>query len=177
MAEEQVTRGQESPRLSKNSKLLGFLFAFICIGGSVAIFGVVVFLRKDCPDCKQRSPILVAMLAILGTLLFFLGLSILTAFCRRRRNSSTLPPQVVMSSIPAEDLENSPAPIRPGKHVAYGRLVVIEASSLDLPGYFTAVQNTDAVNSSAEAGFWKDDLDIRPPSYEQAVALDDNILQ
>lgn len=67
MAEEQVTAEQETPRLSKNAKWLGLLFAFICINVSVALFVVVAILRKDCPDCKQSSPILLPMLIILAT--------------------------------------------------------------------------------------------------------------
>ncbi|KAL9957925.1 hypothetical protein ACROYT_G034881 [Oculina patagonica] len=226
MAEEQVTEELEEPRLSKNSKLLGFFFAFICIGGSMAIFAVVVFLRKDCPDCKQRSPIVMPMLVILATLLFFLGIipcnhvvygrpfvieassldlpdyftavqntgevssSVDAEFCTdvpeirppsyeqavgldgnimRQKNSLNPTAQDAVSSIPAEDVENSPVPILPDNHVAEGRpMIVIEASSLDLPDYFTAVQNTGEVSSFVDSG---------PPSYEQAVELDDNTLQ
>ena len=170
MADEQVAGEQESPRLSKHSKWLGFLFTFICINGSVVIFVIVIFLRTDCTDCKQHSPMLVPMLVILATLLFLLGLSMLTGFCARRKNSTALTSQVAISSIPAEDLEKSPAPILPDNRVPCGRPFVIEASSLDLPDYFTAVQNSSAVYSSADTALWTDVLEIRPPSYEQAVS-------
>lgn len=168
MADEQVTREQEAPRLSKNAKRLGFSFAFICINASIVIFVIVIFLRKGCPDCSQRSPILVPMLVIVATLLFFLGVSILTPLFVGRKNSSTLTPQVVISSIPAEDLEKSPAPILPYNHVPF-----VASASIDLPDYFTAIQNTAEIYSSVDADVWTEESvpEIRPPCYEQAVQM------
>lgn len=172
MAEEQVTAEQETPRLSKNAKWLGLLFAFICINVSVALFVVVAILRKDCPDCKQSSPILLPMLIILATLLFFLGVSILTPLCLRRTRSLTRTPrELVVSSIPAGDVEKSPAPILPYNHVPNGEPFV-ESSSIDLPDYFTAVRNIGEVNLSVDAEVWTEGApEIRPPCYEQALEM------
>ena len=156
MAEEQVIEEQEAPRSPKHSERLAFLFTFICIIASVFISVIVIFLRSECPDCKKRSPILVPMLVVLVTLLFFLGLSMLTAFCASRKNSLTLTPQVARSSIS-------------DNRVPCGQPFVTEASSLYLPDYFTAIQNTGAVYSSADTEFCTHVLEIRPPSYEQAV--------
>ena len=79
MAEEQVSEEQEVPRLSKNAKRLGLSFVFLCIIASMSLFVAVAISLRDCSDCKQRSPMLVPMMAILATLLLFLGISILTA--------------------------------------------------------------------------------------------------
>ena len=176
MAEEQVTTGEEAPRLSKNSKWLGFVFAFVCISASVAIFAVLTCLRQNCLEGGPRSPIVQAMLAILGALLFFLGLSILAASCRRRKNSSPTPQVAFCGSIAAADLETSFAPTLPYSQAADGQAFVIEASSLELPDYFTATQNTSAVYSSMDSAFWSPNVhEILPPSYEEAMELSGNI--
>ena len=168
MAERQVTGEQEAPRtLSKNYKRLIFSIAFICISASVVIFAIVIFLRKDCPGCKQRSSIVAPALVILATLLLFLGVSLLTPLCVTRKQSSTPTPQVVVSTIPAEDLEKSPAPV-----LLYNHAPFLESYSIDLPDYFTAVQNTDESYVSAEADVCtKDALEIRPPCYEEALKM------
>lgn len=117
MAEEQVSEEQEAPRLSKNAKRLGLTLAFFCIIASMSLFAAVAISLRDCADCNQRSPMLVPVMAILATLLFFLGISILTAFCGRRKSSLTRTPRVVVSSISSEDLEKSPVSTLPYYHV------------------------------------------------------------
>lgn len=173
MAEDQVFEEQEAPRLSKNAKRLGLSFVLFCIIASVVLFAAVAISLRGCPDCKQGSPMLVSMMAILGTLLLFLGISILTAFCRRRKSSSTRTPRVAISSIPAEDLEKSPAPTLPYYHVPHRQpTFVVKTSPMDLPNYFTAIQNTSEVYSSLHATAWPEDiLEIQPPCYEEAVAM------
>lgn len=169
MAEEQVTSEQEAPKFSKNAKTLGLSFVFFCIIASVVLFAAVAMSLRDCPDCNPSSPMLVSMMTILATLLFFLGISILTAFCRscgKRKNSLTRTPRVVISSIPAEDLENSPARRLPYRQVQHRQpAFVVKTSQLDLPDYFTAIQNTGELNSSLHAA-------AQPPSYEEAVAIE-----
>lgn len=169
MAEEQVTSEQEAPTLSKNAKRLGLSFVFFCIIASVVLFAAVAMSLTVCPDCKQRSPLLVSMMAILATLLFFLGISILTAFCRscgKRKRSLTRTPRVVISSIAAEDLEKSPARRLPYHQVQHRQpAFVVKTSPLDLPDYFTAIQNTGELNSSSLHAA------AQPPSYEEAVAI------
>ena len=159
--QQQESGEQESPRLSKTSKWIG-LFSFVCISASVVIFTIAIFRREDCLDGDQCSPILRAMLVLLATLLFFLGVSILTPLCIRIQ-SSTRTPQVVVSSIPAGDLEKSPAPILPNNHIPF-----VDIPSTDLPDYFTAVQNTGDVYLSVDAGVCSENL---PPCYEQALAM------
>ena len=174
MAEEQVTFEQEAPRLSKNAKRVALSFVFFCIIASVVLFAVVAISRRDCPDCKQRSTMLVPVMAILATLLFFLGISILTAFCRRRKSSLTRSPRVVISSISSVDLEKSPVPTLPYQQVSYRQpAFVVKTSPLDsVPDYFTVNQNTGELYSSLHAAAWPEDiLEIQPPCYEEAVAM------
>lgn len=161
MAEEQVTSEQEAPKLSKNAKTLGLSFVFFCIIASVVLFAAVAMSLRDCTDCKQSSPMLVSMMAILATLLFFLGISKLTAVCRscgKRKSSLTRTPRVVISSIPAEDLENSPARRLPYLQVQHRQPAFVVS--------FTAIQNTAGeLDSSLHAA-------AQPPSYEEAVAIE-----
>lgn len=105
-------------------------------------------------------------------LLFFLGGSILTACWRKGQNSTAGVPQVVISLIPAEDLEKSPAPILPYNHIPRHHPIVMKASSLDLPDYFTVAQNIDEVYPSVDAEVWTEDVpETPPPCYEQALEM------
>ena len=180
MAEEQVSVEHEAPRLSKNAKRLGLSFVFFCIIASMSLFAAVVILLRDCADCDHRSPMLVSIMALLATLLLLLGISILTAFCGRRKSSLTQTPRVVISSIPSEDLEKSPVSTLPSYHVPHRQpAFVIEPSPMDLPNYFTAIQNTGELYLSlhAEARL-ENNFEIQPPCYEEAVAMaEDEILQ
>lgn len=104
-------------QLTKNPKWLGLCLAFVCLNISVALFVAIAIFRKEaCLDCKQFSPILLPMLIILATLLLFLAVSILMSLCLRRTRSLTRTPQVLISSIPAGDLEKSPTAILPYNH-------------------------------------------------------------
>ena len=180
MAEEQVSEEQEAPRWSKNTKRLGLSFVFFCIIASMSLFAAVAILLRDCSDCNQRSPVLVSMMALLATLLLLLGISILTAFCGRRKSSLARTPRVAISSIPSEDLEKSPVSTLPSYHVPHRQpAFVVETSPLDLPNYFTAIQNTGELYLSlhAEARL-ENNFEIQPPCYEEAVAMaEDEILQ
>ena len=172
MAEEQVSEEQEAPRLSKNAKRLGLLFVLFCIIASMGLFAAVAISLRDCADCNQGSPILARMMAILATLLLFIGIGILTAFCARRKSSLTRAPRVIISSIPSEDLEKSPVSTLP-YHVPHRQpAFVIETSSLDLPSYFTVVQNMGELYPSLHAAArLENNFEIQPPCYEEAVAM------
>ena len=89
-------------------------FAFLCVATSGIIL-VIIFclLIEDCDGCRS-------FLGTTAFVLFIAGLMILLTivFCKRRfrrRNSPTA--QVVISFIPAKDLEKSPAPILPYNRV------------------------------------------------------------
>ena len=155
MAEGRATGEQEAPRLTKNFKWPGFIFTFICIIVGVGFFVAFIFLVQD---EQQRSPIPPVVLLFLAVLFNFLWIAA-KIMPLTRKNSST--------HIAPEDLENSPAPSLPYNHVPF-----VESSSIDLPDYFTAVQNTDEGSTSENANVCTEGVpEIRPPSYEQALEM------
>jgi len=131
-----------------------------------AIMLLLVFV--DCIGCSRYSK----LLGNIAAALFAAGLLILSAilcYKRRRINTTT---QVVVSLIPAEDLEKPAAPILPFLHVPH-RLPFIETSSINsLPDYFTAVQNPDEIYLSVDADDWTENVpETPPPSYEEALEM------
>ncbi|XP_078345255.1 uncharacterized protein LOC144630760 [Oculina patagonica] len=136
-------------------------FAFLCIAASAIILLIIfVLFMEDCVGCRS---LLARDLGIAAAVLFIAGLMILlTIICWKRRHCH-LNPQVVISRIPTEDLEKSPAPILPYNHIPH-RQPFDETSSNDLPDYFTAVQNIDDIWTENVPG-------TPPPSYEQALEM------
>lgn len=172
---------ESSTSSTKCTRKLYLSLAFFSLTASVAIFVtvvIVVFLFEYCPSCQQISrdrneSYLVTILGTIATLLFFFGGSILTACWRRGQNTENSrtegEPQVVVSLIPAEDLEKSPAPILPYNHIPRHQPIFMKASLLDVPGYCSVVKNIDEVCSSA----WTEDvLETPPPCYEEALKME-----
>jgi len=124
---------------------------------AVILVLVVVLFIEDCVGCSLYTK----LLGIIAAALFAAGLLILSAIlCYKRRHINTTP-QVVVSLIPAEDLEKSAAPILPFVYFP-PRLPFIETSSIDsLPEYFSVVQNPVEVRSS----------ETPPPTYEEALEM------
>ena len=144
-------------------------FAFLCITVTavILVFVLVLFI-EDCVGCSLYYKLLGNIAATLCAA----GLVILSAIlCYKRRHTNTTP-QVVVSLIPAEDLEKSAAPILPFIHVPH-RLSFKETSSIDsLPDYFTVVQNPDGVYLSEDAEVWNENVpETPPPSYEEALEM------
>ena len=159
---------QESSRSStKFTRRICLTLAFSSLSASVAISLIVIFSLHGNKSYLER------ILGIFATLLFFLGVSIFTAYSRRRQNSrSEAVPQVAVSLVPEEDLEKSPAPILPYNHIPRHQPFAMKASSQDLPGYTTVVKNIDEVYSSVDAKVWTEDIpDIPPPCYEEALKM------
>lgn len=169
---------ESSTSSTKCTRKLCLSLAFLSLTASVAIFLIAVFLFEYCPGCQQSSrdrneSYLVTILGTIATLLFFFGGSILTACWRRGQNTENSrtegEPQVVVSLIPAEDLEKSPAPILPYNHIPRHQPSFMKASLLDVPGYYSVVKNIDEVCSSA----WTEDvLETPPPCYEEALKME-----
>ena len=100
--------------------------AFISITASVLL---LVF-RQFLPDANV-SYIVVAILGIIAAILFLFGVCLILIFWRTKLHN---PSQVVISSIPDEDLaENFPAPTLPSNHVPHRLPVVVKACSVGLP--------------------------------------------
>ena len=151
-------------------------FALTCIVMSAAILAVMFSLftsSTDCVSCRSYFKLLgIVAAALLATGLLILLLRPMMMCYKRRRRINTNP-QVVVSLIPAEDLEKSAAPILHFVHVSH-RLPFMETSSIDsLPDYFTAVQNPDEVYASVDTDVWIENVlaETPPPSYEEALEM------
>jgi len=114
-----------------------------------------------------------------ATVLFFLlgvmALALLVHY-KRRKHSTTVTSSVVISSIPPEDLEKSPAPTLRYNRVSQRQQLAQASSmyptSLDLPDYFSVVQNIDEVYSSVNADYSSEDVpETPPPCYEEAIEI------
>ncbi|KAL9957928.1 hypothetical protein ACROYT_G034885 [Oculina patagonica] len=91
-------------------------------------------------------------------------LLIIARYRRQNDLTSSSTPQDVLSSIPAEDSEDSACPLLlPCSH-APRRFSFVEVSSIHLPDYFTAVQSTESLYSS-------DVPDTPPPCYDEVVEM------
>ena len=104
-----------------------------------------------------------------------IGAAVIACNKRHRPESNSI--DVVVSEIPMEDLEKSPAPILPYNHIPHCP-VCAEACCTDLPDYFIAISNVPKVSPQLrQRGFWTEDIDNSddekdpPPCYEQALRM------
>ena len=180
----QVTnQTQESMRVlstARKCSLVLLIFALLCFGAGVFNFGIVIVLmaQASCSDCKQSSVgksdpnTLLQILSTVGLSLFVLGFGLLGGYFRRSKKccASQVAESVVISTIPAEDLEKSPAPDLQHNDISSSHLFFSTTS--DLPDYFTAVANADNLYSTVDAGVWTEDVpNLPPPSYERALEM------
>lgn len=174
MAETSIQEASRSSKCGEKlfvSVLAGL--ALFCFAASS--FGLVIIVTSFCPDCSSATSSSV-MDAYWGVtvLLFLLGVVALTLLVYYKRRQQSTTSRVAISSIPAEDLEKSPAATLPDNRVSQ-RWPLPQASStyqtsLDLPDYFTVIQNTDEVYRSANTEVWAEDsLETPPPCYEEAI--------
>ena len=110
-------------------------------------------------------------------ILIFVVIGAAVIACNKRHRPESNSVGVVVSEIPMEDLEKSPAPILPYNHIPH-RPVCAEACSTDLPDYFRAISNVPKVSPHlGQRGFWTEDIDNSdnekdpPPCYEQALRM------
>lgn len=154
------------------SAIVGFAFFCFAASATVVVLSVVLL----CPECSLPADTsLVNIYWGAAILLFHLGVMTvgLLIYHKRRQNRTS---RVVISSIPAEDLEKSPAPTLPYNQVPrrqpFVQVSSIDYTALDLPDYATAVQNIDGVYSSMNAEvLTEDDPETPPPCYEQALEM------
>ena len=161
--------------------------AFLFIAGSLSISAIIVMIVviwfKGCTSCEKsllesNESYLVTILGCVGTLFFVLGGSILMAFSWKNVQNNTYDdiPRAVISLIPAEDLEKSPAPVLPYYHIPRVAAFEKKTPALDLPDYYTVVQNFDAFYSVVDdEGIWTVDIpeipETPPPFYAQALEM------
>ena len=180
-----TTEEQTVSRLSR--------WATLCRGKTgVAIFVVVIlcgvvlsvlfaFSRgpKSCnteekDDCESKFAVVGKICG--GTFLIIFVGSGAVIIARNKRERKIR--DVVVSEVPIEDLEKSPAPILPYNHIPH-RSAICQACSRDLPDYFIAISNVSEVSPQFELseGFWTEDIDTSddengpPPCYEQALRM------
>ena len=110
-------------------------------------------------------------------ILIFVVIGAAVIACNKRHRPESNSVDVVVSEIPMEDLEKSPAPILPYNHIPH-RPVCAEACCTDLPDYFMAISNVPKVSPHlGQRGFWTEDIDNSdnekdpPPCYEQALRM------
>ena len=110
-------------------------------------------------------------------ILIFVVIGAAVIACNKRHRPESNSVGVVVSEIPMEDLEKSPAPILPYNHIPH-RPVCAETCSTDLPDYFSAISNVPKVSPHlGQRGFWTEDIDNSdnekdpPPCYEQALRM------
>ena len=110
-------------------------------------------------------------------ILIFVVIGAAVIACNKRHRPESNSVDVVVSEIPMEDLEKSPAPVLPYNHIPH-RPVCAEACCTDLPDYFMAISNVPKVSPHlGQRGFWTEDIDNSdnekdpPPCYEQALRM------
>ena len=126
--------------------------------------------EEDGQKTSQDEHFLIRFFGAVFSMIFLVSTCVILFSClkkTRERNSR----EIAVSYVPDEDFEKSPAPILP-YFPPFG-----DASSSQLPDYFTAVQNIPEVSSQLNEGFWTEDIDGSddenedPPSYEQALTM------
>ena len=161
---------QEALRSSrwKISVMTGLVVFCMAAGTTCLVLNFAYF----CPDCRSPDSTLAILYWFAAILLFMIGLlplAMLVRYTQRRQDSSTT--RAVLS-IPAEDLETSVTPVLPYIHIP-DRQPLFNASSMDLPDYFTVIQNVgEACSQFVDAEDWSEDFpETPPPSYEQALDM------
>ena len=164
----------EEPRVSKWSTLLRgkacvavFVIAWMCI--------VVLSVSLTFMKVSQSTIELVGGGGAFILIFVVIGAAVIACNKRHRPESNSV--DVVVSEIPMEDLEKSPAPVLPYNHIPH-RPVCAEACCTDLPDYFMAISNVPKVSPHlGQRGFWTEDIDNSddekdpPPCYEQALRM------
>ena len=164
------------PKCRRGFYKTGFVFGLICLLTSAVLLSLVFVFYKSCTTdkCSRTSNTEKAgdICGAIALILFLVGSGMMLSCVKKLKKHG--PAQVAVSRIPEEDLEKSPSPILPYCHIPAQSSA--ETSSIDLPDYFTTVQNKDDVELSVNAGFWTEDLDASdyenpPPTYEQALKI------
>lgn len=160
--------------LRKFVYIVATIVAFVCLTGSSVCFTIIFMVF--CPSCEQHNSVVIRIVLTLSSLLLLtIGLITLWKIIFRKGATNSSAEEAVISSIPARDLEKSPAPILPYSHIPRNQPSG-ETSSIDLPDYFTTVWNEDLpdyITTIENVGFWTNsEPKTPPPDYEQAVAME-----
>ena len=169
-----------STRLRGKACVAVFVIAWTCIVVLSVLLALMKVSAKLCnskekDDCSQSTIELVGGGGAFILIFVVIGAAVIACNKRHRPESNSI--DVVVSEIPMEDLEKSPAPILPYNHIPH-RPVCAEACCTDLPDYFIAISNVPKVSPHlGQRGFWTEDIDNSddekdpPPCYEQALRM------
>ena len=151
---------------------------------------LIALLRKPCntnekEDCDKEVIVHVTrFFGVVFSMIYLASACVIIDSClkkTRERNSR----EMAVSNIPDEDLDNSAARERNSRGMAVSYIPdedptppyfppFGDASSSQLPDYFTAVQN---ISSQPNNEFWTENIDgsddenEKPPCYEQALTM------
>ena len=143
---------------------------------ATAISLLIALSRKPCntnekEDCDKEVIVHVTrFFGVVFSMIYLVSACVIIDSClkkTRERNSR----EMAVSNIPDENLDNSAAPTLP-YFPPFG-----DASSSQLPDYFTAVQNIPEVSWQPNEELWTEDIDgsddenEKPPCYEQALTM------
>ena len=143
---------------------------------AAAISVLIALSRKPCntnekEDCDKEVIVHVTrFFGVVFSMIYLVSACVIIDSClkkTRERNSR----EMAVSNIPDENLDNSAAPTLP-YFPPFG-----DASSSQLPDYFTAVQNIPEVSWQPNEELWTEDIDgsddenEKPPCYEQALTM------
>ena len=182
----EYNEGQDIWRVSKVTRrvlyVVGVVAAFLCFAGSSATFTAIFVVF--CSYCSGANTLLVWLNGLAAVSLSAIGITILyfVIFRCREGDNTENDADVVISEIPAEDVEKSPAPVIPYNHIPHYSPFV-QPSSRDLPDYFTTMQNSNGgdlphyysilQNGNGAQLFADAEIsgDISPPCYEKALEM------
>ena len=140
--------------------------------------------QEDCKKSQEVNEHLRRFFGAVFSMIFLVSTCVILFSCHkktRERNSR----EMAVSNIPDEDLDNSAARERNSRGMAVSYIPdedptppyfppFGDASSSQLPDYFTAVQN---ISSQPNNEFWTENIDgsddenEKPPCYEQALTM------
>ena len=165
------TLTQQASRSSKCAEKFLLLQAFFSIAASA--IGLLIIFTFLCPGCSSVTSSSVVYTYWEATVfLFLLGVMTLALlmYYKRRQHRTTY--RVAISSIPAEDLEKTPAPTIHYNHVSQRQQLAQASSTHPTWLDFSVVsQNIDEVYSSVNAAKVSSENvpETLPPSYGEAI--------
>ena len=143
---------------------------------ATAISLLIALSRKPCntnekEDCDKEVIVHVTrFFGVVFSMIYLASGFVIIDSCLKKTRVRN-PREMAVSNIPDENLDNSVAPTLP-YFPPFG-----DASSSQLPDYFTAVQNIPEVSWQPNEELWTEDIDgsddenEKPPCYEQALTM------
>ena len=143
---------------------------------AAAISLLIALSRKPCntnekEDCDKEVIVHVTrFFGVVFSMIYLASGFVIIDSCLKKTRVRN-PREMAVSNIPDENLDNSVAPTLP-YFPPFG-----DASSSQLPDYFTAVQNIPEVSWQPNEELWTEDIDgsddenEKPPCYEQALTM------